>query len=76
MSHNQKPRTHEEARSVVCVACFNKSLNGRKISLRLAILLKQYLPNFSVKNLSYPTGLCATCTCYIYIIEGLLIFIW
>lgn len=61
MPVQNKKRSHDEARKVVCVLCFQKANNSRKISEKYSNLIKSFIPDFIINNGLYPSGLCATC---------------
>lgn len=61
----ESARTHEEARQVVCCACFRKVIKNKSgstvkvVSERLASLVKQFVNSEnSVENTSCPTAMC------------------
>lgn len=60
-SHSKTFRNHEEAKKVVCVLCFRKASNCRKMSQRLINLVKIFIIDYTSDHLSYPSGLCSTC---------------
>lgn len=54
-------RTHEESRNVVCLACFSKCKNGRKINDQQEKEIIKLLPNYSKTDPSFPSILCNNC---------------
>ena len=63
------PRTHEEARQVVCCVCSKKVVHSNKrsgvtktVSDNVAGLVRQFVYNkYSVLNPLHPTALCGGC---------------
>lgn len=60
-THLKTKRTHDEARQHVCVLCFRKSNNSRKITERYSNAVAQHLPDFPIRREMYPCGLCGGC---------------
>lgn len=54
-------RNHNEAREVVCVCCFKKSVKGRMVNERLGNMIRNLLPEFSTTNARFPKAICSTC---------------
>ena len=67
-------RTHEEARTSVCCACWKKTGDRKEIvkvvGERWASLVRQNIfSEFSVINTAHPTALCVTCRLALSAIE-------
>lgn len=60
MSQKQA-RTHEQARKVVCVICFQKAIKTRPINTIYEQHIRSYLPDFEQSNIFYPSVLCNNC---------------
>ena len=77
MSHLTKfgkvrsPRTHDEARAIVCCVCWlkvkQKQFNPKSgvtkiVSEKLSDLVKKFVyDGYSVQNTSHPTSMCVSC---------------
>lgn len=61
MNHKKKARSHEDSRSVICILCFSKSLNGRKMSNNVINLIKKVYIDFDIYNPKYPMAICDGC---------------
>jgi len=55
-------RSHSESRKVVCVICFSKGHDLRRISSRNSELIRKFaLPDFDEEDPSFPNVICASC---------------
>ena len=64
----ESPRTHEQARSMICCVCGRKvKVNTKggtvnKVSLRLSNLVRKFVyDGYSEQNSAHPTAMCVTC---------------
>ena len=64
----EAPRTHDQARSIICCVCGRKvKVNTKggtvnKVSLRLSNLVRKFVyDGYSEQNSAHPTAMCVTC---------------
>ena len=61
---SKNPRTHDQARAIVCCACGRKvkKSNVHVLSEKFENLVRKFVfDGFSVHNTAHPTALCVTC---------------
>ena len=65
-----KPRTHEQARSIICCCCGIKDFKSKPITANLEQVVRQEVyPSYSRENEYHPNGLCGSCRTNLFTVK-------